>query len=311
VSAIAALRDQRQERRMEKMAARQPSDAAIGQTPPGQEAAPAMDGAGPKPAQPEPPVPVRLYRAEAMARITTTMDVAPGFVERLVWFWSNHFAVSVQKGGPVRATAGAFEREAIRPHVLGRFADMLLAVETHPTMLLYLDNQASVGPNSPAGQRRGKGLNENLAREILELHTLGVEDGYAQADVTSLAKILTGWTIAGPEGRLGAPGTCVFNPNAHEPADHRLLGRTYPNRGSEQIRAALLDLARHPATARHVALKLARHFVADDPPPTLVTKLAMRFRDTDGDLAAVALALLDARRLGRSKRRRCARRRSS
>jgi uncharacterized protein (DUF1800 family) len=218
----------------------------------------------------------------------------PGRISRLVWFWANHFAVSVQKGGPVRATAGAFEREAIRPHALGRFADMLLAVEAHPTMLVYLDNQASVGPNSPAGQRRGKGLNENLAREILELHTLGVEDGYAQADVTSLAKILTGWTIAGPEGRLGAPGTCVFNPNAHEPADHRLLGRTYPNRGSEQIRAALLDLARHPATARHVALKLARHFVADDPPPTLVTKLAMRFRDTDGDLAAVALALLDA-----------------
>jgi uncharacterized protein (DUF1800 family) len=237
---------------------------------------------------------VRLYRVEAMARVANALETGSGFVERLVWFWANHFAVSVQKGGPVRATAGAFEREAIRPHALGRFADMLLAVEAHPTMLVYLDNQASVGPNSPAGQRRGKGLNENLAREILELHTLGVEDGYAQADVTSLAKILTGWTIAGPEGRLGAPGTCVFNPNAHEPADHRLLGRTYPNRGSEQIRAALLDLARHPATARHVALKLARHFVADDPPPTLVTKLAMRFRDTDGDLAAVALALLDA-----------------
>lgn len=239
-------------------------------------------------------VAVRLYRAEALARLQLAMNEPTGFAERLVWFWASHFAVSITKGGPVRATAGAFEREAIRPHVLGRFADMLLAVESHPTMLFYLDNQQSVGPNSGTGLRRGRGLNENLAREILELHTLGVDHVFNQADVTSLARILTGWTIVGPQEDLGKPGTFAFKDRWHEPGTHALLGKRYPEAGLDQGRAALLDLARHPATVWHVAQKLARHFVADDPPPTLVAQLAMRFRDTDGDLAAVALALLDA-----------------
>ncbi|TIS71194.1 MAG: DUF1800 family protein, partial [Mesorhizobium sp.] len=147
----------------------------------------------------------------------------------------------------VRACAGAFEREAVRPFVLGRFADMLLAVEHHPAMLFYLDNRQSAGPDSRAGKRRGRGLNENLAREILELHTLGVDGGYSQADVTSFAGALTGWTMAGRKGRLGEPGTFVFDPDAHQPGEAVLLGKTYPAGGMVQAEAALNDIARQPA----------------------------------------------------------------
>ena len=168
----------------------------------------------------------------------------------------------------MRVAAGCFEREAIRPHVLGRFGAMLQAVESHPAMLAYLDNAQSFGPSSPAGRNRNRGLNENLAREILELHTLGVDGGYTQADVTALARIITGWTFSGREGRLGEPGTFAFFPNGHEPGDHTLLGKVYAAGGVEQGEAALADLARHPATARHIAGKLARHFVADEPPPS-------------------------------------------
>jgi uncharacterized protein (DUF1800 family) len=198
------------------------------------------------------------------------------------------------KGGFVRIAAGAFERDAIRPHVLGRFGDMLQAVESHPAMLFYLDNQLSIGPNSPAGQRTGRGLNENLAREILELHTLGVNGGYTQADVTALARIITGWTFAGRAGQLGEPGSFVFNANSHEPGEQIVLGRPYAQRDVGQGREALADIARHPATAQHLAFKLARHFVADEPPPALVAKLTDIFRNTDGDLKAWAVALVDS-----------------
>ncbi|MDX8477039.1 DUF1800 family protein [Mesorhizobium sp. VK24D] len=240
-----------------------------------------------------PPVEADIYRDEAQARFDKALAAAPGFIERLVGFWSNHFCVSVAKGQLVRACAGAFEREAIRPFVLGRFADMLLAVEHHPAMLFYLDNQQSIGPDSRAGKRRGRGLNENLAREILELHTLGVGSGYAQADVTSFAGMLTGWTMAGREGRLGEPGSFVFNANAHQPGEAMLLGKTYPAGGMGQAEAALNDIASHPATARHIATKLARHFIADDPPPAAVDRLAEVFAKRDGDLRALAFALVD------------------
>jgi uncharacterized protein (DUF1800 family) len=240
------------------------------------------------------PLPGRTYREEAHARHMAALDPLGGIGERLVMFWSNHFAVSVNKGNPVRMFAGLMEREAIRPHVFGRFADMLLAVERHPAMIIYLDNQQSVGPNSRAGQRRGRGLNENLAREILELHTLGVDGGYGQEDVTALARIITGWTLAAPNGAKGPPGTFRFNPNTHEPGAQALLGRRYPEGGLEQGEAALADIARHPATARHLARKLARHFVADAPPPALTARLEAAFRDSDGDLRQVTLALLDA-----------------
>ena len=148
----------------------------------------------------------QFFRADAQARLEQACSAPIGFVERLTAFWSNHFCVSVAKSGVCRAAAGAFEREAIRPHVLGRFADMLRAVEQHPAMLNFLDNAQSIGPNSAAGHNNKPGLNENLAREILELHTMGVDSGYSQNDVTQLANILTGWTIVGRDGRLGEPG---------------------------------------------------------------------------------------------------------
>jgi uncharacterized protein (DUF1800 family) len=262
-----------------------------GQTPDG-----AMQSQKPKKgAAGDAPNPVRqIYLDELKARFARQVQAEAGFVERLVAFWSNHFAVSAAKGQLVRAAAGAFEREAIRPHVLGRFSDMLRAVEQHPAMLFYLDNQRSTGPNSRAGRNRGKGLNENLAREILELHTLGVGGGYSQDDVTALARIITGWTFSGREGKLGEPGRFIFVANWHEPGEHRLLGKTYPQGGLAQGEAALDDLARQPSTARHVAVKLARHFVADDPPQPLVDRLASVFRDSEGDLAAVSLALIRA-----------------
>jgi len=236
----------------------------------------------------------KTYRAEALARLQRAVIADCGFVERLVAFWSNHFCISANKGGLARMWAGSFEREAIRPHVLGRFGDMLKAVEQHPAMLFFLDNQQSLGPESRAGQNRKRGLNENLAREIVELHTLGVGSGYSQEDVTSLARIITGWTFAGRQGQLGAPGSFVFNANAHQPGAQRLLGNTYENNGVAQGEAALADIARHPSTAKFIATKFARHFVADDPPPALVARLQETFRKTDGDLKALTFVLLDS-----------------
>src|SRR5579872_527896 len=236
----------------------------------------------------------KTFRAEALARLQRAVVADCGFGERLVTFWSNHFCISAAKGQLTRIWAGAFEREAIRPHVYGRFADMLRAVEQHPAMLFFLDNQQSLGPDSRAGQNRKRGLNENLAREIMELHTLGVGGGYTQADVTSLARIITGWTFAGRQGQLGTPGTFVFNANAHQPGPQTLLGKTYADTGLAQGEAALADLARHPSTAKFIATKFARHFVADDPPPALVARLQEVFGKTDGDLLALATALVDS-----------------
>ncbi len=233
----------------------------------------------------------QLYRDEAKARIEAALNAEIGFAERLTWFWSNHFCVSVAKNG-VRPLAGAYEREAIRPHVLGRFHDMLLAAETHPAMLIYLDNARSTGPHSQAGMSRGKGLNENLAREILELHTLGVRTVYSQDDVTGFAKIITGWTVV--PARQEHAGEFMFNPNMHEPGVQTLLGFEMDNSDFEQGYGALAMLARHPATARHIADKLVRHFVSDRPLPALAEKLAGRFVETDGDLKEVAKALVAA-----------------
>jgi uncharacterized protein (DUF1800 family) len=230
------------------------------------------------------------YIAEASARLRVQATTDAPFRERLVAFWSNHFTVSVQRP-PVLGTVGAFEREAIRPHVTGRFYDMLLAVARHPAMLVYLDNGQSFGPDSLIGMRQHRGLNENLAREMLELHTLGVDGGYTQADVTEFAKILTGWSITPP--RFPDAGTFRFFPQIHEPGPKTLLGVVYAEDGAREAEAAFLALARHPATARHIATKLARHFIADDPPPAAVARLARVFHDSDGDLAAVSEALVD------------------
>ena len=230
-----------------------------------------------------------LFRREIAQRTLAAVNTDTPYRERLVHFWSNHFTVSVTKG-QIRPLVGAFEREAIRPHVTGRFADMLIAVASHPAMLFYLDNVSSIGPNSRAGQRRGRGLNENLAREILELHTLGVDGGYSQADVVALAKILTGWSFGNL--RRGDPGAFSFFDARHEPGPKRLLGKNYGEDGADEGKAALRDLARHPSTARFVATKLARHFVADDPPRTAIRTLQRAYLDSDGNLGVLAQALV-------------------
>jgi uncharacterized protein (DUF1800 family) len=248
----------------------------------------------PKPAPPQLNVIQKTFRAEALARFQRASVAECGFAERLVVFWSNHFCISASKGGLARMWAGSFEREAIRPHVLGRFADMLMAVEQHPAMLFFLDNQQSLGPDSRAGINRHRGLNENLAREIMELHTLGVNGGYTQDDVTSFARVITGWTYAGRLGQLGQPGTFVFNNNAHEPGAQRVLGKVYEAGGLAQGEAVLSDIARHPSTAKFIATKFAQHFVADDPPPALVARLQDVFTRTDGDLRLLANALVDS-----------------
>ena len=236
------------------------------------------------------------YLAAAGARTASALQSATPFVERLVHFWANHFAVSVDKQ-PVIGLAGGFEADAIRPHVLGRFQDLLLAAVRHPAMLLYLDQARSAGENSRVArrasmrQRFGRGLNENLAREILELHTLGVRTGYTQADVTELARALTGWTLPADDVHGGDQPTFRFVQPMHEPGDRKVLGRDYPDHGEQQAQAILRDLAIAPATARHIATKLARHFVADDPPSALVQRLADTFLRTQGDLGSVYRAL--------------------
>ncbi len=254
-------------------------------------AASASDAAVAAPPKPlEQPLPQQIFQNEATARYEAAVGGDIGFVERLVWFWSNHFCISADKD---IAMVGAYEREAIRVHVLGRFGDMLIAVESHPAMLYYLDNVRSMGANSIAGINGDKGLNENLAREILELHTLGVRSGYLQSDVTSFANVLTGWTstdAAEPE----RGGEFLFNKRLHEPGEQTVLGKFYAQSGVDQGRAVLADLARHSATAQHIAQKLAAHFVADQPPPPLVGKLTKAFKDSDGDLKTVAKALVTA-----------------
>ncbi len=313
----------RQQRRQQRLAARAEPDAARPARPgrdapaPGASAAPpgnagiagndaarnemANDAAAPPPALEAgprraridgvPPLPQQIFLREARARLDGALGADIGFAERLAWFWSNHFCISADKG-PLRPVVGAYEREAIRPHVAGRFADMLQAVESHPGMLIYLDNARSIGPDSIAGRNRSKGLNENLAREILELHTLGVRTVYTQIDVTRFAAVITGWTVVPPREPQG--GVFTFNPRMHEPGAQTVLGKTYPDGEIEQGKAVLATLARHSATARHIAAKLVRHFVSDEPVPALADKLAKRFMATDGDLKEVAIALVSA-----------------
>lgn len=246
----------------------------------------------------------QALRRDAMADLALRYRVAATtttpFVERLVHFWSNHFAISIDKNS-ARLLAAPMEREAIRPHVLGNFSDLLAAVETHPGMLLYLDNAASVGDDSLLALRaerrdakRKLGLNENLAREILELHTLGVDGGYAQQDVVELAKAITGWGTPLRRDMQDAAGSAfVFRPGAHEPGARSVLGKRYPEGGETQGRAILRDLAVHPATARHLSLKLARHFVSDTPSPALVERMAAAFLRSGGSLPALYRAMID------------------
>lgn len=239
---------------------------------------------------------------QGAARVSAAISSPTPFAERLVHFWSNHFAVSADKF-VVIGLAGLLEFEAIRPNLNRSFLDMWLAVMRHPAMLLYLDQAQSVGPNSRAAQlarNRQLGLNENLAREALELHSLGVRTGYAQADVTELARALTGWTVGGlargPARMLtgdSPAGSFHFAAALHEPGARTVLGKRYPESGEEQARAILGDLARRPETARHIATKLARHFIADEPPPAVIDRLASVFLKTGGDLPSLHRALVD------------------
>jgi uncharacterized protein (DUF1800 family) len=244
-----------------------------------------------------------IYLSEASACLREAVSTDRPLIERLTQFWTNHFAVSVDKE-LLTGLAGSFEREAIRPHVLGNFSDLLLAVETHPAMLLYLDNHLSAGPHSQGALRlerraqpRRIGINENLAREILELHTLGVGGGYTQADVTTFAAVITGWSIGGAGGPFGGgePGKFLFRPELHEPGAKRVLGTRYADGGYRQGVAVLRDLAGHRSTARFIATKLARHFIADDPPPEALARLALAFTGSGGDLPTVYRALIDSR----------------
>jgi uncharacterized protein (DUF1800 family) len=251
----------------------------------------------------------KVEQADVRIRLANAVTTQRPFAERLALFWFNHFTVSTIKQR-VRTVAGSFEREAIRPHIGGKFETMLKAAVTHPAMLLYLDNHQSAGPNSPVAQRRGRvmamaaadgetprrlGLNENLAREVLELHTLGAAaariGAYKQADVTAFAGVLTGWRIA-PDAAQGQAAS-HFEANWHEPGDKTVLGRRY-GAGADGLQHVLAELARHPATAQWVATKLARHFVADEPPPALVERLAQVFLRSEGDLPTVYRALIDA-----------------
>ncbi len=227
-----------------------------------------------------------LYQAEGTAAMARAVATRTPFRERLVWFWSNHFTISLRRG-VCAAVAGAFVQEAIRPFVTGRFEDMLLAVMRHPAMLLYLDNAMSIGPGSTAGRASQRGLNENLARECLELHTVTPASGYTQTDVTAFARILTGWSL---DLKADPPGF-RFRPGVHEPGEHAVLGRVFPAGEAGGV-AALHFLARHPAAHRHLAAKLTRHFTSDEPPPAAIRRIEGILRDTGGDLGAAAAGLV-------------------
>lgn len=252
--------------------------------------------------------------AEAfLARAAHAATTPAPFAERWAAFWANQITVSATKFQSA-VFVDSYEREAVRPHVFGRFEDLLIACESHPAMLLYLDQAQSVGPGSPAGRRREAGLNENLAREILELHTLGADGGYSQTDVTELARALTGWSIDGGPGARRRPARrrgraarqqtdgaiagfsdgFLFRDPIHEPGDRRVLGRVYAQTGAAQGAAVLRDLARAPRTARRLCQRIAVHFVSDAPDSALVEALEQAWIGSSGDLGAVARALIAA-----------------
>jgi uncharacterized protein (DUF1800 family) len=231
----------------------------------------------------------------ARARLGATTDAA--FRERWALFWANHFTVSATKLATA-TVVGPFEQEAIRPNVFGRFEDLLVASSTHPAMLLYLDQAQSVGPDSKAAAyprktaRKAGGLNENLAREIMELHTVGVDAGYSQADVTEFARAMTGFSIGRPQDPQSH--RFLFRGNAHQPGARTVMGQSYPQEGQAQALAVMRDLAASPRTARHLSTKLAAHFVSDDPPPALVARLEKTYLDSGGRLDKMARALITA-----------------
>jgi uncharacterized protein (DUF1800 family) len=242
-----------------------------------------------------------IFKRESRVRFLRALQPEIGFVERLVLFWSNHFSMSVAKNNTIRAMVGQWEREVVRKNVLGNFADMLVDTIRHPTMVSYLDNQDSIGPNAVVSQWWNVGINQNLAREILELHTLGVRGGYTQDDVISLAKIITGWSYVraweSDNGWNGATqanrGQFIYRADWHEPGPQTVLGRTYAASGIKTGLDVLRDLAVHPMTAQHIAYKLVLHFITDTPTPAMVDPVRRAFQSTKGDLKATATALIN------------------
>jgi uncharacterized protein (DUF1800 family) len=223
------------------------------------------------------------------ARLLRATESDRQLQELMVDFWFNHFNVFSGKG-LTRVWVGAYEQSAIRPHAFGRFRDLLEATARHPAMLFYLDNWQNTAPNSPGAKGRYQGLNENYARELMELHTLGVDGGYTQKDVVALAKILTGWGFR-RGGQASRDNGFYFDSKRHDFSDKRFLGRTIKGSGMAEVEQALDILAKHPATARHISYQLAQYFVADQPPKTLVDRLAQRFQATDGNIREVLSTL--------------------
>ncbi|MBB5744818.1 DUF1800 domain-containing protein [Brevundimonas variabilis] len=332
VQAFLAYQQDGQDRRMTRRGSATPADVMMNVSPPAGVAMQELDNRpntdptvtdGSRPMEPAGQAAFDARRAsrQALTRVAAEAFLArtrlaattpDGFAERWAIFWANHFTASATKFQSA-IFLDAYEREAIRPHVFGRFETLAMAAEQHPAMLLYLDQAQSVGPNSPAGQRRSAGLNENLAREIMELHTIGSDAGYSQGDVTEFARALTGWSIparrdteagrpAGRRGRsmaraiVGGAGQngFVYRPVVHEPGERTVLGQRYADTGRAQGEAILKDLANRPETARKLARKISAHFVADIPPPGLVATLERAWTTSGGDLAVVARALIAA-----------------
>ncbi|NEJ82977.1 DUF1800 family protein, partial [Rhizobium leguminosarum] len=229
------------------------------------------------------------FQHDANLRLMQAVLSPYGFYERLSTFWTDHFSTSANKSLPMRLIVPLYEAEAIRPFISGRFGDLLRNATAHPAMLIYLDQADSLGPDSAGGIKRNKGLNENLGRELLELHTLGAGSGYSQADVTAAAMVLTGLTIDRKEMDI------AFRPNISEPGTHEVLGVSYGGRrrSRDDYLDMLDDLALHPKTAAHISRKLAVHFISDQPDEGMVSGMAETWKKTDGDLTAVYTAMLD------------------
>lgn len=239
----------------------------------------------------------RLMVREVLNLLNTQVTSKRPFAERWIAFWTNHLCVSSSTETRLSTLIGAYERQAIRPNVFGAYEDLLLASARHPAMLLYLDNTESVGPNSAAmrrgARRRHTDLNENYARELLELHTVGVHGGYDQEDIRQLAAILTGWNLKGVAGMADGPLSFRFSENLHEPGSKIVLGVKYQESGESEGVNVIRDLARRPATAEFIATRLVRHFVSDDPPPAAVANIRTVWLDTSGDLRSVAIAIVE------------------
>src|SRR6267154_1335409 len=256
----------------------------------------AVDGAKPTPEEEK----ARRQRARLIleqaqaARLWRALYSPRQLQEVMVDFWYNHFNVFANKALD-RLWVGAYEAEAIRPHALGRFRDLLGATAHHPAMLFYLDNAQNAAAGSKGLNGREAGINENYARELMELHTLGADGGYTQDDVVALARILTGWGLARPNALPASGSGFVFYPARHDNGDKHFLGQDIAGNGEAEGEAALEILAKSPATARHIAFELTQYFVADQPPPALVDRLAARFQETDGDIKSVLKTLFASR----------------